>query len=377
MAVTFPFTLLLLDVWPLHRAPSPPSHTISRTIFEKIPLIAISVLSSGVTYYLQRSGGAVQSTHFTANIRNAFLSYISYIGQFFWPSGLASIYPPREPIDVWKAGGALAILLVISLLAVLTWRTRPYIATGWFWYLGTLVPVIGLIQAGTQSHADRYMYVPMIGLVIILAWGSADVIDKWPRLKPWIATAAVPCCAACLVLAIGQVEYWRNSETVYERSISVTKKNFKAEYSLGEYLMNLPGRGPEAVSHFEAALRIQPGSADTHNILGAYLMQNGRDGEAKSHFEAALRIESDSVAAHYNLGVVLERDPDRAVDAIAEYDAAVREQPEWPFLHRRLGMLLLKEGRDVEAMNEFEVVHRLQPDPEVEQIMDRLKNRRP
>jgi Tfp pilus assembly protein PilF len=366
MLVTLPFTLLLLDVWPLRRTRFP------RTLVEKLPLFALSMASSAVAYFVQRSGGAVQTSSFQENVRNGLISYVVYIRQMFWPTGLAMMYP-HQASTVWQAAGAFAILAGISAWAVFAWRKRPYIAIGWFWYLGTLVPVIGLVQVGIQAHADRYMYVPMIGLSVILAWGAADVVRNWPQTKSWIATAAVVSCTGCLFVASAQAEYWRNSESLYQRAINVTENNYVAEYSLGEYLMDLPGRGLEAVNHFERALRIKPESADARNSIGAYMLQNGRDGEARSQFEAALRAQPDSAEAHFNLGLIFEKSPEGIPDAIANYAAAVHTRPAWARAHKNLGMLLLRAGRTTEAIAEFEAALRIQSDPEIARIMAGLR----
>jgi tetratricopeptide (TPR) repeat protein len=366
MLVTFPFTLLLLDVWPLQRFQFP------KVVIEKVPLFALSAASSTIAYLVQQTGGAVQSSSLGDNIRNALASYVIYIRQMFWPSGLAMMYP-HQSIPMWQAAAALIFLAGVSTLAVVTWRTKPYFATGWFWYLGTLVPVIGLVQVGIQSHADRYMYVPMIGLTIALAWGAADAIRKWPRIKVWVATAAGSCCLASLVAASAQAEYWRNSEDLYQHAINVTGDNYVAEYLLGEYLMDIPGRGADAVKHFEAALRIRPGSADARNSIGAYLLQNGRDGEARRQFEAALRIQPNSAEAHFNLGLMAEKNPNLASEAIAHYEAAVRARPDFLRARKSLGMLLLKLGRTAEALSQFVAVERVQPDPDIERLMPALR----
>jgi hypothetical protein len=191
MAVTFPFTLLLIDVWPLRRTQIP------KMLWEKVPLIALSAASSFVTFFVQKGSGAVQSYPLALRIENALVSYLAYIGQMFWPAGLAVIYPYPHAIMIWQAVAAVTAIIGVSVLAVAWWRIRPYFATGWFWYLGTMVPAIGLVQVGAQSRADRYTYIPMVGLFILLAWGAAEIIERWPGTKAAFATAAAVCCVAC------------------------------------------------------------------------------------------------------------------------------------------------------------------------------------
>ena len=252
MLVTFPFTLLLLDVWPLRRSRFP------RTLWEKLPLFALSIASSIVTFFVQRAGGAIRTFPLSLRLENALISYAAYLGQTFWPSHLAVFYPyPLSPAP-WQAVAALLVVAGISLLALLTLRTRPYLAVGWLWYLGTLVPVIGLVQVGSQSRADRYTYIPMTGIAIMLAWGAADAARKWPRVRNAVAWAGVVMSLACVVLTWRQTGYWKNSEELFQHSIDVTENNAVAELNLGSYLMSVPGRGADAVAHLQAALRIDP-----------------------------------------------------------------------------------------------------------------------
>jgi tetratricopeptide (TPR) repeat protein len=367
MLVTFPFTLLLFDVWPLRRAEFP------RTLWEKLPLFALSLASSAVTYFAQRSGGAVQSVGLGESVLNALVSYVSYVGQTLWPTGLAVFYPYRQSIAVWQGVAASAVLLTVSAAAVITLRTRPYFATGWFWYLGTLVPVIGIIQVGAQSHADRYTYVPVIGLTMILAWGAADVVRKWPRAKAAVASAAVAGCVACLVMASAQTEYWRNGEALFQHAIDVTKNNQVAQIRLGLYLAGIPGRGAEAVSHYREALRINPDSLEAHMDLATYLLQTGHDAEAIPHYQAALRIRPDFAPAHFNLGFALAKIPGRQPDAMAQYEEAIHYDPDFAAPHKNLGVLLLELGRTTDAIAHFEAAQRIQPDPELPPLIGRLR----
>jgi len=328
MMVTFPFTLLLFDVWPLRRLEFP------KILWEKLPLIALSAAVSCITYFVQRSTAAVQSFPLPVRIANALISYVVYLGQMFWPARLAVLYPYQQSPSIAQAAAAAVLLAAVTAGVIFVWRTRPYLAVGWFWYLGTLVPVIGLVQVGLQSRADRYMYLPMVGLLMMLAWGLAE----FQLPKPALALAAAIACVACTSAARLQIGYWQNSETLFERAIEVTQDNYVAEYNLGNYLMNTR-RGSEAIPYFEAALRVHPNYPEAESNLGMVLGNlPGRMPEAITHFAAAVHLKPDLLPAQYNLAVALEH-----------------------------------EGKKSEALAHYEVVQRQQPSPEITKIIDRLK----
>ena len=405
MVVTLPFTLLLLDFWPLDRVRWP------KILWEKLPMFALSAGTAGVTYAVQRSTGAVgQIFRLDARIVKALLSYVIYIRQTLWPVRLAIFYPYPRRLYAWQAAAALVLILGVSALVIAGRRRYPYLATGWFWYLGTLVPVIGLVQAGMQAHADRYTYIPMVGLAVMVAWGAMDAAGKWPRLKPAIAAAAAVFCGVSMAFAWKQAAYWQNSETLYQRAIDVTADNYLAQGNLGQYLLRIPERRADAVDHLETALRIEPDYAEAHNNLGVCLinaglyeaaiphfeavlrfqpnyaeplnnlgvclMHSGRYAEAIPDFEAALRSKPDYAQAHLNLGLTLSKVPGRAAEAIAQYEAGLRlmpDQPEAAVAHRELGALLLSVGRTEEAIAQFEAAQRLLPDPEGAKTIERLR----
>jgi tetratricopeptide (TPR) repeat protein len=404
MLVTFPFVLLLFDVWPLRRSQWP------RTLVEKLPLFALSAGSSIVTYLIQRSAGAVQSFPLALRTQNALISYVTYVRQALWPSGLAAFYPFPRSIPVWESAAALFLLLAVSALAIRAWRTRPYFAMGWFWYLGTLVPVIGLVQVGEQAHADRYMYIPLVGLSILLAWGAADLAAKWRGTHPFLIAAATwSCVGLCIAVSWKQTTYWQNSETLFQHAIDVTKDNWLAEGSLGECLRNQPGRRADAVDHLEAALRIEPNFAEAHNNLGLCLFDAGLCQNAIPHFEAALRAkpgsvqplnnlglclmnspsyanaipyfqaalraEPDSADIHLNLGMALSKLPDRAIEASAHYQVALRLRPDFAEAHFELGMLLSSLGRTAEAISELKAGQLIHPNPQIADTIEELQSR--
>jgi tetratricopeptide (TPR) repeat protein len=366
MLVTFPFTLFLLDIWPLRRVRWP------SIFWEKLPLIALSAGASVVTYLVQGSTGTLSTIPLATRTENAFLSYLTYIGQMFWPTRLAFFYPYPAAMPGWQAAAACAVVVAMSVLAIRAWRTRPYLAVGWFWYLGTLVPVIGLVQAGAQAHADRYMYIPMVGLSVMLAWGAADVVMKWPQTKPALAAAAVVSCAACMALAWKQATYWQNSETLFQRAIEVTEDNALAEYNLGTYLVRMQ-RCTEAILHFETALRIQPGYDGAHINLGVCLNVRGDYAAAIPHFEAALQANPNYADAHVNLGTSLSKIPGRAPDAIKQFEAALRLSPDDWAAHASLGEFLAGLGRTEEAIPHLEVAQRIHPDATISEMLGRLR----
>lgn len=285
MLVTFPFTLLLFDFWPLKRWQWP------KVLWEKVPLFALCVAGSVVTYWVQKSTGAVTPYPFALRFQNSLVSYVTYIEQTLWPTRLAIFYPFPSSFAVWHVALAAAVIVGVSALVIIARQTRPYLMVGWFWYLGTLVPVIGLIQVGGQSHADRYMYIPMIGLSIMVAWGASDAVRKWPQAKLGIAAAATACCMAWMVLASRETAYWKNCETLYQRAVDVTEGNWGIEYELALYLANKPRRRNDAIAHYEAALRIRKDYPEAQRNLGMMLLtMPGRQMEALELFKASNRL---------------------------------------------------------------------------------------
>lgn len=365
MIVTLPFVLLLLDVWPLRRLPP-----VAARIREKLPFFALSATVAVITYNVQQASGAVKALSRLSpglRVENALVSYVWYVAKTVWPSGLAVFYPFPLQLPAWQVLAAAATLAAITVLALRGVRTRPYLTVGWLWFLGTLVPVIGLVQVGPQAHADRYMYVPLVGLGIMLAWG-------FPRSKatPALAAAACICCAA---LAWVQLGYWQNSETLFRHALDVTSDNYIAEHNLGSALLDEPGKLPDAIAHLQAALRLDPGAAQAHSDLGTALAKTGQTTLAIQEFRAALRLAPGSAIVHNNLANALAADG-RLAEALDEYQAALRIEPDYAEARQNLeairedpaashfnaGISLAKADRPREAIAEFEECLRLQPD---------------
>jgi len=398
--VTFPFALLLLDWWPLRWTAWP------KTIWEKLPLIALSAGASVVTYLVQSSTSSVAAIPLGARIENAIRSYVTYIRQVFWPTDLAVFYPYPPSTQAWHVAAAFAAIFTLTVAAIRARHSRPYLTVGWLWYLGTLVPMIRFVQVGLQAHADRYMYIPLLGLTVILAWGAAEIIQNCPLTRPMFATAAILSCAACAALAGRQVSYWRNTETLFRQALNVTQENWVAEDNLGLYLARSQ-RAAEAIPHFEAAVRIRPDFVRAHYDLGLSLLQSGYCADAVPHFRTALRLHSDypeassslgqcemalgnyadaiaqyeaavradphSFYARFNLGVSLSKIPDRARQGIEQYESVLQSDPTDAGAHTTLGGLLAGLGRKEEAIAHLEAAQRLQPDAALSSMLERVE----
>jgi tetratricopeptide (TPR) repeat protein len=390
MMVTLPLVLLLLDVWPLGR----------RAYVEKAPFFAIAAASAITTLVVQRSAGAVgELAVFPLGLRveNALVTYVVYIAKMFWPVRLAVFYPYPAELAAWQALLAGAAIVAVSVGAWRGFRSHPYLAVGWAWYLGTLLPVIGLVQVGAQARADRYTYVPMTGLAIMLAWGAAEVAGWRPNFKPVVTALAVVGCAACGPLAWAQIGQWKDSQTLFAHALEVTQGNYLAHHNLGvaladagrlreaiaqfeealrirpEYaqartdlgnaLSKAPGRAAEAIAQYQAALAIMPGSPIPHNDLGNALMKAGRVRDAIAEYETALRMKPDYAAAHNNLGKALAGMPGRRAEAMAQYEAALRMRPDLVEAHVNRGQALAEmPGRMAEAIAEYQAALRIRPD---------------
>ena len=390
MVVTLPLAMLLLDVWPLGRIPlggvpldhnapghipegrTPPAASLKAAppptrgpgiLWEKAPLVAISIASSVVTYLVQSGAGAVGSLDSVPPARrlgNALVSYIVYIVKVLWPTRLAAFYPYPQELPAWQVGAAALALLAVTLVALRWLRRRPWFAVGWFWYLGTLVPVIGLVQVGAASHADRYTYLPAVGLWIMVAWGAAELAERWPRAKPAIAGLGAASCAACLCVTWFQVQYWENSIALFSHALQVTSGNYVAYNNLGSALKN-EGQIDEAIADFERAVEIRGGFTDALINLGDAYQAQGRFEEGARYSSAALSINPASVEAHVNLGTALGA-LGRAAEAEAQFRQAVQLRPDDPKAHNDLGLALASQGKAGEALEEFTAAVRLDPE---------------
>jgi tetratricopeptide (TPR) repeat protein len=355
MLVTLPFVLLLLDYWPLRRHKTT---IIAQLVVEKVPYLTISAAASVIAYRVQHQAGAVLSTvslPIATRAENAVLSYVEYLEQFFWPTGLAAFYPYPPSMQTWLIIGCAAALVMISVLVL----SRPYLAVGWFWYLGTLVPVIGLVQVGMQARADRYTYLPMVGISIMLAWGMAELMAKWPRARFTLQAVSVLVCLGWLAVTWTQVPYWQNSVALFQHAIAVTESNFIAETNLGVVLAE-QGHVDEAVRHLYRSVEENPDHSDGRNNLGAVLGQLGRTDEALVQFSQAIRIQPKDPQAHFNVGNVL-LSQGKLAEAEQEFRVALSLLPDFAVAHFGLGSALINEGKNDGAIAEFSEALRLDP----------------
>jgi tetratricopeptide (TPR) repeat protein len=377
MVVTLPFVLLLLDFWPLRRISDPRFMigdskveaegrfgrvSLARAFLEKTPMFALAVAASVVTFLVQQHGGAVQSLEtltFQERIANALVTYLRYVGHTIWPGGLSIYYPFKHDLPVWQWAGAAVILLGVTVAALVWRRQRPFFIAGWLWYLGTLVPVIGLVQVGTQAMADRYTYLPLVGLFIATVWGANEAVQRMPRMKVPFFAAGGAALTVCAVLTVVQVGYWHDSISLFKHAIAVTRDNSLAHVNLGEAYDRL-GRTAEAKEEFTQALKIDPDSPSTINGLGEVYAHGGDATNAVKLFESALRKRPYFGDALYNLGNVLAAEGKYA-EAAGNYAKAVQAKPDKADAHNNLGAMYVKLGRLDDAVKEFQAALRANP----------------
>ena len=417
MLVTLPFVLLLLDFWPLQRfeiaaqrksppgrkpaqpkspaaKPSGGARSAWRLVLEKAPFFALSAADCLVTWLLQKQGGSVWAQlPLELRLGNALVSYVRYLGKMFWPESLTAFYPLGQPWPPPCVIGALLLLGLVTSAAVWNLRQRPWFVVGWSWYLGTLVPVIGLVQVGMQSMADRYTYLPLVGIFIALAWAGAELAALGRAQKLLASSAGVVALLGCIAATHEQLGFWLNSETLYRRMLAVTRDNFTAEYDLGD-ICYAQGKLDEAGQHYAEAVRLSPAWPNAQNNLGDVRMRQKRYDEAILHFTEAVRLKPillhrlnlanalaaagkfedavpqfeetlklapASAEAHRNFGLVLGS-LKRIDAAIEQYQAALRLKPDLDNAEFELGNLLANNGKVAEGLPHYEVAVRLKPD---------------
>ena len=377
MLVTLPFALLLLDYWPLGRIQLTGLRAqraiLHRLLLEKLPFLFLSAVFSAATFLVANKIGAVvpiTRLPALARLENAAVSYVVYLAKTFWPVNLANPYAHSWtwPVSYVLLAGAL----LAGLSALIVWRARrlPFFFTGWFWFLGTFVPVIGLVQTGEQPMADRFTYVPLIGLFILLVWGGAALLARWPSSRPVRVMAGI--IPTVVLVALGlrstdQLQYWRNSEVMFRRAVAVTTGNHIAHNNLGAILWR-QGQRDQAVNHYAEALRFKPDFAEALNNLGATLVARGQFAEARTQFTRALEIKPSLASAHSNLGDLFSHERNTPA-AIAAYQRALELDPKLPDVHNNLACALAARGDLPAALAHFQQAVALRPD-----FVDALNN---
>jgi protein O-mannosyl-transferase len=364
MLVTLPFALLLLDYWPLRRLePDELRSSLVPLVKEKLPLFGLMLLAIVVTFIAQKRGGAVQTFQhlpLADRLSNAVVAYVSYVIALFWPQDLGVYYPLQSGgRPLWQVGGALLVLAAITALAIRSARSRPYMLFGWLWFLGTLVPVIGIVQVGGQSMADRYTYIPYFGLFVMIVWGAAELFEN---LKLPEAVSAIVASAVLLTLGFmswKQAGYWQTSQELYEHTLSVTDNNIVMETKLG-VLLGRKGDPREAEAHFAKALEVAPDFYDALFNMGAAFTAQGRFKEATDYYDRALQVRPGSVEALVRKsGAVAQQG--KLADALPLLEEALRLDPNDADAHTNMGLVLLRLGRANEALPHLQQVTSLRP----------------
>jgi tetratricopeptide (TPR) repeat protein len=358
MLVTLPFVLLLLDYWPLGRfevvknkKAAVAQKSFGLLILEKLPFFVLAAVSSVITFFVQRSSGAVADIHnipLQSRFANAVVSYAEYVGKMFWPTNLAVFYPfPQAGLPPRQITLSILLLAVISILVIRLGRRQKYLPVGWFWFIGILVPVIGIVQVGDQAMADRYTYIPYIGLFIMLAWGLPELLSKlalsagngWRYQKIVLGVSMLIVPAALGIYTFRQVSYWKNSITLFSHAINVTKNNYLAHTNLGDDLSR-QGKIPLAIEHYRKSLQLQPDSAYVHNNLGFALAIQGNYAQAVTQFNQAIKLKPDLAKAHNNLAKAFVAQ-NRFDDAFEQFRQALRLKPDSPALMNDIAFLMV------------------------------------
>ena len=373
MLVTLPFVLLLLDYWPLDRTrfmgiksefkTGRKSLSVPALVWEKMPLFILSAIACIVTFSVQRSTGAIESViDFPLHLRfvNASMAYVGYIIKTIWPVGLAVFYPYPDGYSRWAITAAVFFLFMISLLVVKYRKQMPCLPVGWFWYLGTLVPVIGLVQVGQQSMADRYTYVPLIGLFIIMAWGGHRIASSHARYGKPLVLIGCGFILFCSFRTNVQVQYWKDSISLFSHAIHITSNNALAHNNLGMALAE-KGRVEEAVPYFQMAIKIDHKFDSAYNNLGAAMIRRGHMKQALNYLKTALILRPQYADAENNMGIVLDKRGETFA-AIKHFEKALALEPSHADAHNNLGAIFIRQNKDNEAIVHFEKTLKFDPE---------------
>jgi hypothetical protein len=369
MLVSLPLAMLLLDIWPLRRVVFNASGARANLrlalpfIWEKVPFLVLAAAISATAFVAQKQAGMVQSLDVVPlgkRLGNAVISGAVYVEKTVWPTQMAIAYPLPARQPAWEVILAGLVLVSITVLVLLCYRKRPYLAIGWFWYLITVLPVIGIVQLGFQGRADRYTYIPGIGLFIMLCWGAADIWRRWPAAQPVLTGICSVACLACVWLSWIQIGYWQNSITLFQHAIEVTPDSFAAYGRLGDAFRD-EGLYGEAIANYRKVLEIEPHEKGGLSNLAAALSRVGRNDEAIAPLTELARLQPDNAVDQKNLGVAL-LNQGHANEALAHFAAAVRLQPDNAEAQGAMGVALSNLGRVDEAIVHFSEALRIDPD---------------
>ncbi|MGO9147156.1 MAG: tetratricopeptide repeat protein [Desulfomonilia bacterium] len=372
MLVTLPFVLLLLDFWPLRRNelsfrltstdslheqnmwPHINLHGAVPLILEKTPLIVMAVIAGSETFYAQWVGGAVNSlgqVPLAMRVQNAITSYVAYLWKMIWPMHLAVFYPYPWHFNIAVVASCLIFLTIVTFTVIIVGKRMPYLATGWLWYLGTLVPVIGIIKVGSQAMADRYTYIPLIGIFVMVVWGLRDIFSRWSYGKVALGSLALIILALLTWATSIQVATWKNSEILFSHALAVTKDNYLAHDNLGVALFDR-GDVDGAIKHYRESIRLRRNYVNAQCNLGVALAKKKQYAEAFTHYRECLRIKPGYSEAYYNMGVALA-DLGRKDEAVKQYTEVLKNYPRHENAHRNLGLLLAEKGNFDEAIAHY------------------------
>jgi protein O-mannosyl-transferase len=346
MVVTLPFVLLLLDYWPLGRLAHATRQTMGRLLLEKAPFLLLAIVSSVITFLVQQHAGFMSplaKISAGARLDNMPVAYGRYLARTFWPVHLAAFYPHPRFWPLWQVILSAALLVGVTVWVVRRRRRQPYLAVGWFWFLGMLVPVIGLVQVGNQSMADRYSYMPIVGIFIMTVWGAREMLAGWPGGKRAAAVLGLLAIGSCAALTVRQARFWQNTVTLFVHTSEITADNYVAFYTLGRYWQH-KGETARAAEYYQKSLQAKPDYALAHNNLGYILLQDGQTGAAVAQFEAALQSQPVYPEACYNLGRAFLTNSQPA-EAVACLQKAVAMDPNAAEINYTLGETLLQQGR--------------------------------
>jgi tetratricopeptide (TPR) repeat protein len=367
MLVTLPFVFLLLDFWPLNRPDfyhPDRKQRIIRLLIEKIPLLLISLIFVYMTIsslHHRDVSFFTEKVSLKLRIDNALVSYWIYLGKMIYPKSLSVFYPHPASIPLWQSIGAGLLLLCTSYLFIRMMKGRPYAITGWLWYLGTLVPVLGITRAGRwPAVADRWTYVPLIGIYVIIAWGGYDLIKTWRYKKLLIISFTAILLSSLMIRTYLQLKYWTDSFSLFTHAINVNPENDVMHYNLG-CLYAEQGNREQAVFHYSEALRIHPDDRDSHFNLGGIMAENGDIDRALFHYSEAIRIYPADMDSHNNMGLIYINQ-NRPDEAISHFKIVLRHHPEDSICHNNMGIAQAMKGDIGMAILHFEKALEINPD---------------